>query len=114
MAGARPQLSRPEGSGFATGTTWLTSTGAEAAMFAYLLLSAALATGQTEPPAAALPPEPLIIEAPLAPAPAPTSPPAKLPTAPTADRWLLMKALQGTWEGALLDENRTQVSGWSD
>jgi hypothetical protein len=41
------------------------------------------------------------------PTPAP-SPPA----APAPDRWLLMKALQGTWAGALLDDNRLQVSGW--
>lgn len=41
--------------------------------------------------------------------------PGPLPPAPPApDRWLLMKALQGTWEGALLDGSRTQVYGWTD
>ncbi|MBI1918825.1 MAG: porin [Planctomycetes bacterium] len=53
-----------------------------------------------------------------APAPPDTStseaPPPKLPPAPSPppDRWLLMKALQGTWPGAVLDSNRTQVYGW--
>ena len=30
------------------------------------------------------------------------------------DRWLLMRRLQGTWEGSLLDDNRLQASGWTD
>lgn len=29
-----------------------------------------------------------------------------------ADRWMLMRSLQGTWTGVLLDDNRTSVSGW--
>ena len=37
-----------------------------------------------------------------------------LTAAPAPDRWLLMKALQGTWEGAVLDANRMQVYGWAD
>jgi hypothetical protein len=53
-----------------------------------LLVLASLALGQT-------------------PAPAPSPPPAP-------DRWLLMKGLQGTWMGALLDDNRLQVSGWNE
>jgi hypothetical protein len=36
------------------------------------------------------------------------------PAPPPSDRWLLMKSLQGTWEGWLLDGNRLQVSGWTD
>src|SRR5205814_2882482 len=36
------------------------------------------------------------------------------PPAPAPDRWLLMKALQGTWPGALLDGNRMQFTGWAD
>jgi hypothetical protein len=40
--------------------------------------------------------------------------PAETPAPPASDRWLLMKALQGTWEGALLDENRLSLSGWTD
>src|SRR5262249_3226210 len=39
----------------------------------------------------------------------PSSPPAAAP-----DRWLIMKGLQGTWPGAVLDQNRMQVSGWTD
>jgi hypothetical protein len=30
------------------------------------------------------------------------------------DRWLLMKSLQGTWPGWLLDGSRLSVSGWTD
>jgi hypothetical protein len=34
-------------------------------------------------------------------------------TAPAPpDRWALMRALQGTWNGAVLDDNRLSVSGW--
>jgi hypothetical protein len=33
------------------------------------------------------------------------------PAAPASDRWLLMKALQGTWEGALLDGSRQREVG---
>ena len=40
--------------------------------------------------------------------------PAPPPTAPAADRWILMKLLQGTWEGALLDDNRLRLYGWAD
>src|SRR5437868_10907608 len=44
-----------------------------------------------------------------------TAPPAELPPAPpAADRWLVMKTLQGTWPGAVLDENRLRVWGWTD
>jgi hypothetical protein len=69
-------------------------------MFPWLVLSAALTLGQAEAtPAAPLP------EAP----PAPATPPA-----PRPDRWLLMKSLQGTWPGWLLDGNRLQISGWTD
>lgn len=65
-----------------------------------LILSALLSLAQAAPsPAEA------------APAPPPPPPP---PAAPAPDRWLLMKALQGTWEGATLDENRMQVYGWTD
>ena len=45
----------------------------------------------------------------------PLSPPAATPPAATPpDRWCLMQALQGTWEGAQLDENRLSISGWVD
>jgi hypothetical protein len=58
-----------------------------------VLLCAALCLGQTPAP----PPE----------TPAP-------PPAPAPDRWALMKVLQGTWPGALLDDNRMQIVGWTD
>lgn len=62
-----------------------------------LLLSLALTLGQTDSPPAEAPPEP---------------PPAVTPASP--DRWLLMKSLQGTWAGWLLDGNRVQVYGWTE
>ncbi len=43
----------------------------------------------------------------------PPSPSTPLPTA-TADRWALMRVLQGTWYGAVLDDNRTSISGWTE
>jgi hypothetical protein len=45
---------------------------------------------------------------------APASAAAVLPTSPPPDRWLLMKSLQGTWEGWLLDSERMQLTGWVD
>jgi hypothetical protein len=62
-----------------------------------MLLSLALALGQTTPSPAEAPPE---------------APAAATPIAP--DRWLLMQALQGTFPGWLLDSQRIQVSGWTD
>jgi hypothetical protein len=56
---------------------------------------------EAAPPA---PPSP-----PAAKAPPPAPPPAP-PAAP--DRWFLMRQLQGTWMGSVLDDNRTSVSGW--
>jgi len=44
-----------------------------------------------------------------APAEQPTPPPAAPP-----DRWLLMRSLQGTWPGWVLDSRRLQLSGWAD
>jgi hypothetical protein len=68
-------------------------------MFPCLVLSAALTLGQAEAtPAAETPSE---------------APPATQ-SAPAPDRWLLMKSLQGTWPGWLLDGNRLQISGWTD
>jgi len=66
-------------------------------MFPCLLLSAAL-IGQT-----AAPTDTSASAAPTAPAPS-----------PPADRWLLMKSLQGTWPGWLLDSNRLSLSGWTE
>lgn len=61
-----------------------------------LVTAAALSLGQTEP----APPE------------VPVPPPP--PTLPTPERWMLMKLLQGTWEGAVLDDNRMQIYGWTE
>jgi hypothetical protein len=67
-------------------------------MLSPLLLSLALVAGQTEAPAAETPPE--------------APPPAAAASAP--DRWLLMRALQGTWPGWQLDSRRLMLSGWVD
>src|SRR5437762_2739881 len=69
-------------------------------MLSCLLISAALSWGPAQ--------EIIIVP------PAPPPPPAPAPVPPVADRWLFMKSLQGTWPGALLDENRLQVYGWTD
>jgi hypothetical protein len=58
-------------------------------MLPCVLLCAALATGQAGAP------------------PAPPPPPA-------ADRWALMRVLQGTWPGWELEENRLRVYGWTE
>ena len=67
-------------------------------MLSCLLLGAALSLGQTAPPEK----------------PAETPPAPATPAAPVPDRWLLMKALQGSWYGSLLDDNRLRLYGWSD
>jgi hypothetical protein len=45
-------------------------------------------------------------------------PPVETPTLPppvaSPDRWLLMKSLQGTYPGWLLDGNRAQLTGWTE
>jgi hypothetical protein len=50
---------------------------------------------------------------PLAQTPSPEAPPPP-PAATSPDRWLLMKALQGTYPGWLLDSQRIQVYGWTE
>jgi hypothetical protein len=80
-------------------------------MLSCLLLTAALSAGQ-EPPA----PEQPGLEGPTAAAatkPETTKVAANVTTQPP-DRWSLMKLLQGTWPGSLLDDNRMQLSGWVD
>jgi len=70
-------------------------------------------TSQPEPPASAFAPPPTEVIAPYllpptpAAAPAPPGPAAVLP-----DRWWLMRELQGTWLGTLLDDNRLYMTGW--
>lgn len=112
-------------------------------MLNYLLLSAALSLGQTPdslPPASQRPTplavavfaergkelvqateaEPLSkpIEITAAVLPASQPPPAAeepaVPAAAAAERWLLMRALQGTWPGAVLDGHRLAIWGWTN
>jgi hypothetical protein len=57
---------------------------------------------------------PLLLSAALALGQAPTDQPPPPPPPAAPDRWLLMKALQGTWYGDLLDGERLQISGWTE
>lgn len=111
MAGGRSQLSRPELRAWEDSELPLSPAGT--AMLPILLFGLAChatqpGVGERESPA------PLVLEVavPTPPAPAPTPPEVK-PSSPP-DRWLLMKALQGTWPGSLLDDQRLSVSGWID
>ena len=66
-----------------------------------------------EPSRAAALPAPIEINAPLLPAPA--APPAPAPSAVATaypDRWWVMRQVQGTWLGALMDDNRVFLTGW--
>jgi hypothetical protein len=101
-------------------------------MLPSLLLGGALALGQPPAPvtSAVPPPDPLgvlrgavglqpTVQPPAAPAPTvtievPPAPAQLVPgaSAPAPDRSPLMRALQGTWYGAVLDDNRLAVSGW--
>jgi Putative beta-barrel porin-2, OmpL-like. bbp2 len=65
-----------------------------------VLLGLTLVLGQIEPAPSAAP----VTEA------TPESVPS--PTTPTPDRWLLMRSLQGSWPGWMLDSHRLQLSGW--
>src|SRR5262245_43685745 len=69
---------------------------------------------QVPPATKETPVVPLEINAPILPPPPP--PPPASATSPSAapDRWAVMRELQGTWPGFLLDGNRLQVSGWTD
>jgi hypothetical protein len=82
-------------------------------MGALLLLGSALLWGQ--PLEQGSPPAGETIAVPLLPPPppAPVQGPAPAAAAPSpGERWPLMQALQGTWPGWLLDNNRLRVSGW--
>src|SRR6516164_2542514 len=85
-----------------------------------LLLLAALCIAQspkapTEPSNQSLETtEPLVIEVRLAPPASAAAAPSPVIASSATDRWFLMKTLQGTWPGALLDENRMAVSGWTE
>jgi hypothetical protein len=66
------------------------------------------------PPAKEAPVAPLEINAPLLPPPPPAPPAPAAPPSPAPDRWFLMKEMQGTWPGMVLDGNRMAIYGWSD
>jgi Putative beta-barrel porin-2, OmpL-like. bbp2 len=70
-------------------------------MLPILLLTLGLSVGQTGPPSVDQPPTATAT---------PTPPPAP----PAPDRGLLMRALQGTYPGWLLDGNKISISGWCD
>jgi hypothetical protein len=91
-------------------------------MLQYVFVGAALSLGQVGSPPPPAPVLPMRFQQP------PEQPPAEPPleeekpvieteeeaatAAPPADRWLLMRALQGTWPGYLLDGHGTQLYGW--
>jgi hypothetical protein len=64
-------------------------------------------------PSAEEQPEAIVISVPNPQPAAPSAPPSPV-SAPSPDRWILMKSLQGTWPGAILDAERMQVTGWTD
>jgi hypothetical protein len=77
--------------------------------------AAAPAVAGAVQPAAQAAPAPLVLTAPFGPAPAAPPAPAAAPAPPAPpDRWLLMRAMQGTALGAGLDGERMQITGWAD
>jgi hypothetical protein len=73
------------------------------------------ATYQPEFPDVGSPPEPVKIAAPLFAPPTPTTGAAPAPPGPATilpERWWLMREVQGSWLGALLDDNRLYFTGW--
>lgn len=64
-------------------------------MVGSLLLMVSLSVGQTDPTAN-------------------DESPASGPVIAMPDRWIMMKSLQGTYPGWILDGNRVQVYGWTD
>src|SRR6266540_6502624 len=79
-------------------------------MTAFCLLLG-LAVGQPTDPTDPAPPAVTVEVPPAAPPAESAAPPPKAAPAPP-DRWALMQTLQGTWYGAVLDDNRTQMYGW--
>ena len=70
---------------------------------------------QSQPLASTQPdsPAPIVVDAPLAPVAASKQAQTAAAVSPSLpDRWFLMKELQGNWLGAILDDNRTSISGW--
>jgi hypothetical protein len=82
-------------------------------MLSALVLGGALALGQPAPSPLDGEPPPAAVTVELPPLPPPPSTESPKPAAP-ADRWALMRVLQGTWYGVQLDDSRTSVSGWTE
>ncbi len=86
-------------------------------MLPSLLLGGVFALGQ---PPASLPPgapeagEPLPVNIEIPPVAAPETPSPPKPAPTPQDRGVLMQTLQGTWYGAMLDDNRLRLSGWME
>src|SRR5262249_17502436 len=80
-------------------------------MWPVVFLCAAFAPGQA--PAT---PDSLEVSAPLLPptAASPPPPPPPPPSVPTPERYALMKMLQGSYPGWLLDGEHMQITGWTD
>jgi hypothetical protein len=83
-------------------------------LLAVALVPAQAGGAQPDLPPALPAPEPIQATLPVLPPPAPTPAAPAAPAAPRPDRWLLMKEWQGTAPGALLDDNRLRVLGWTD
>lgn len=84
-------------------------------MWPALVLGGALALGQPPAPPAPVQEPPPTVEVAL-PQLAPPTPTAEKPAAPppAPERLPLMRALQGTWYGAMLDDHRLRLYGWTD
>jgi hypothetical protein len=84
-----------------------------------ILTQAAQPSDRTSPPGAAPgseapSPEPITVPVPFE-VPPPTVPAPFVPgQPPPPERWWLMRGLQGTWLGDLLDTNRLSLSGWTE
>jgi hypothetical protein len=85
-------------------------------MLSCLLVGTALMLGQAPPPEEPAAPTPVTVQAPVLPVPPAAPTPAAAPASPATppERWFLMKALQGTGPGALLDDHRLRLYGWTD
>lgn len=81
-----------------------------------LFLSIVLTVGQAGPSPEEAPATALTIALPATPSPTPPPPAAATPApAPApADRWLLMKCLQGSGPGLALDTERVKIYGWTE
>jgi hypothetical protein len=84
-------------------------------MLSWFLVGSTLVLAQVPPPPTEVPPDAAEFVVPALPLPAPAGPTGP-PAAPhaAADRWPLMLELQGTPAGAVLDDNRLRLYGWTE